>query len=1052
MKKRSFPWLVLLTCPFLLFANPAKDAKDILAQSRVTGGLIVHLGCGNGDLLAELGKDERFLVHGLDQDDARLKTARANIGTQNYGRVSAERWVNPSQLPYSDNLVNLLVIEDAGKLAEEEILRVLRPLGIALRRTDGGWKATTKEWPEDIDEWTHFMHGPDGNAVSTDKRVGPPRHLQWVGDPKFSRAHEQTASFSVAVTTRGRMFYVLDEAPAVDIRVPSQWSLIARDAFNGVILWKRPMGNWLNQFRRFRAGPANLPFRLVAKEDKVFVTMDFEGPVHMLDAATGKTLKVFEGTEKTKQIIYVDGTLTLLRDDEVGQMSKIDDFRRRGEFMKHHCHLMRINVETGKTLWQTDVDELVFPCMAQKDGRIFAQSPERVFALDYKTGKQDWTMDFTSVLPISGGKIRTGEMQWEAPTLVAGDGIVYAADFKKSRAYQAETGKLIWEGSSTNGYNAPADLLLINDLVWMGGKGSRRAIDPKTGKDVKSFKNTGGYMHARCYRNKGTEKFIMMGLMGVQMVDLDNGEIHMNDWVRGTCQFGVMPANGMLYVPPDSCACNMKTKLSGIYALSSSTIQNIAKSSDGPVLEKGPAYGKVDNVPTKPGDWPTYRANAARGGTSETAIPAKIATAWKNKIGGKLSGLTVANGRVYVAAVDRYEIHAINEASGKTDWIFTAGGRIDSPPTLHGGAVYFGSADGWAYALRQTDGALAWRFRGGPTDRRVVVRGRLESAWPVHGNVLVHENSVVVAAGRSSYLDGGIHLYRLDPVTGKTKSETTIFSPDEKGKQPPNGGRDVRGVLNDVLLADGSDVYMRQCKLDFETGSDEGSGIHLFTPIGFLDDTWWHRAYWVFNNEFKSHWSGWWKVGNEVPSGRILSYDDELIYGFGRSAYPGGNTGQWRGGEKYQLFAVSRKQNFPAALPAKPAQDRRGKNPPKKKGKRPKAPPKRKVPNLWETPTPLLATSLAATKGAVYLAGPPNMFEAKGASGEAALQLVDSSAALAAWQGEKGGILYGASTADGKKLVQIDLPSPTVFDGMAAANESLYLALRNGEVVCIKGE
>jgi len=126
MKKYAPPWLALLAFPFLLSANPVKDAKDILIQSKVTGGLIVHLGCGTGDLLAELGKNERFLVHGLDQDNAKLKTARAKIEEQHYGRVSAERWVNSGKLPYSDNLVNLLVIEDAGELAEEEILRVLR--------------------------------------------------------------------------------------------------------------------------------------------------------------------------------------------------------------------------------------------------------------------------------------------------------------------------------------------------------------------------------------------------------------------------------------------------------------------------------------------------------------------------------------------------------------------------------------------------------------------------------------------------------------------------------------------------------------------------------------------------------------------------------------------------------------------------------------------------------------------------------------------------------------------------------------------------------------
>jgi hypothetical protein len=191
-----------------------------------------------------------------------------------------------------------------------------------------------------------------------------------------------------------------------------------------------------------------------------------------------------------------------------------------------------------------------------------------------------------------------------------------------------------------------------------------------------------------------------------------------------------------------------------------------------------------------------------------------------------------------------------------------------------------------------------------------------------------------------------------------------------------------------------------------------------------------------------------------VPSGRILSYDDDLIYGFGRSAYPGGNTGQWRGGEKYQLFAVNRNQSGALSkqpAQAQPAQDRRGQNPPKKKGKR-KSPAKRKVPNLWETNIPLLATSLTATKNAVYTAGPPNMFEAKAASGEGALKLTDSATALAAWQGKKGGILYGASISDGKKLVQMELPAPTVFDGMAAANESIFLALRNGEVVCLRGK
>ena len=46
-------------------------------------------------------------------------------------------------------------------------------------------------------------------------------------------------SVSAVVSAGGRLFYIFDEGPRASIEVPSQWSLIARDAFNGTILWKR---------------------------------------------------------------------------------------------------------------------------------------------------------------------------------------------------------------------------------------------------------------------------------------------------------------------------------------------------------------------------------------------------------------------------------------------------------------------------------------------------------------------------------------------------------------------------------------------------------------------------------------------------------------------------------------------------------------------------------------------------------------------------------------------------------------------------------------------
>lgn len=1021
----------------------AKSPKEILEESDFTGGLVVHLGVGeDASRTAEYLSGDHTRVHGLDKDTANVDKARQQLreGDAEYGNIAIDQ-LTGSALPYADNLVNLLVAESTAIVVQSEIERVLVPDGVAWIQDGGKWTKITKPRPETMDDWKHFLHSPDNNPVSTDAHIGPPDQIQWMATPRFSRAHEQQASFSAAVSEGGRMFYILDDAPRVDIRLPAEWWLIARDAFNGVELWRREMGDWVNQYRRFRSGPASLPFRLVAADGLVFVTMSFTEPVSVLDAATGKTIRQIPGSEKTKQIIYQDGVLTLLVDNDVDRMEDIDAARRRGEFLKHDCKIMKVQVDSGETFWETKVDDLVFPCMALKGGRVFAQTPSRVFALDWESGSESWGADFEAQLPISAGKIKTGEMQWESPSIVVNDRVIMAADFKKVHAYSVEDGTLLWEGASKQEYNAPPDLMLVGQDLWMRGNGARVSLDPVSGEVKTEYKTPKPYMHPRCYRGKVVGDYMLFGEMGVQMVDMKTGDIRENDWIRGTCQYGVMPANGLMYVPPDSCACNMKTKLSGIYAFSSSsTAPAAAEVEPGPRLEYREDVNHM--VWLEGGDWPTYRSSPSRSGIAKTEVSTKLNEAWKVAIGGKLSSPVIANGKVYVAAVDEHTVHALDAKTGESKWSYTAGGRIDSPPTIYKGGVYFGSADGWVYALNEDNGKLAWRYRAAPKERLVMIKGQLESAWPVHGAVLIQNDELIVSAGRSSYLDAGIHLSKLNPVNGELIQETTIWSPDqETGKQhiPGQGEdrRDVRGVLSDILVADGADVYMRHLRLDMKTGSDDTEpGVHLFTPIGMLDDTWWHRAYWVVHDRFTSHWSGWWKVGNQVASGRILSYDEAQIYGFGRDKYPGGNTGQWRGGEKYQLFAYDRgKETKPVEVI-----DR--------KGKKKKAPPAPPLDYRWTSDVPLLATSLVATEDTIFVAGPPDEFSAIG-DGEAALQLEDVEAALRSWRGERGGILYAANAKDGAKLAEIELTAPTVFDGMAAANGRLFLSLQNGEIVSL---
>ena len=128
--------ILLLSLVVLAFrALPAlADAADQARASGVLGGLAVHLGCGDGRLTTALCAGDGYLVHGLDADDNNVDLARSQVQASGLcGQVTVD-WLEGRQLPYVDNLVNLLVMRDAGHgVRDEEIRRVLAPGGVALK-------------------------------------------------------------------------------------------------------------------------------------------------------------------------------------------------------------------------------------------------------------------------------------------------------------------------------------------------------------------------------------------------------------------------------------------------------------------------------------------------------------------------------------------------------------------------------------------------------------------------------------------------------------------------------------------------------------------------------------------------------------------------------------------------------------------------------------------------------------------------------------------------------------------------------------------------------
>jgi len=1066
-------------------AEPAADAlaRRIIDETGVRGGLVVHIDCGDGTLTDALRVNDSYLVHGLSTRPSDVAASRRRMGMSgDYGKVAVAQW-NGRDLPYVDNLVNLLVVPEDRQLPKNEILRVLAPKGVAYLKQGDSWTRVVKPRPDTIDEWTHYLHDASNNAVAQDTVIAPPKHYQWIGSPRWLRHHDHMSGLSAMVSANGRLFYIVDLGPRWSVQMPAQWSLIARDAFSGVILWQRPIRNWYAHLWSLKRGPAEQLRRLLAVGDSVYVTLGKGAPVTALDAATGRAARTYAGTEGAEEMILSDGLLFVLVNPELDayralERDSVDSIRRASRtwnWDEKPRRVLAFDAASGRLQWSRET--CVAPITLTSNGRdLFFHDGDKVVCLRACTGQDVWTSE-----PI---------VRWKpmhvlfGPTLVVYEDVVLFAGGENMdpirggkdtmTALSAETGAVLWTASHPDsGYASAEDLFVIDGLAWCGATTNTRSSGIFTGRDL----HTGEVRiefppddwqphmsHHRCHRAKATANYILTSRTGIEFVDFRKKHWTAHHWVRGSCNYGILPCNGLIYAPPHSCACYPVAKLNSLNALAPERTSeqpkvDAADSSESSRLQEGSAYADARRPASvggwQPSDWPTYRHDPARSGTTSAAVSVKLKRSWQSRIGGTLSSLVMADGRVFVADIDRHTVHALDAATGKGLWHYTAGGRVDSPPTVWQGRVLFGSADGFVYCLQAVDGALVWRFRAAPADRRLTAYGQVESVWPVHGSVLVREGVVTCVAGRAMWLDGGLHLLRIGADTGRKLSETVLD--DTFPGTADNLQKDLRWpnlptALPDVLSCDGRYLYMRTQYFYLDGKRPEvftprryteqrGDTAHLFSPTGFLDGAWWHRSYWMWGRSIIGAAGGWYLAGYQAPYGRILSFDDTSVYGYGRVPLRISGTPN-----SYHLFACSKTPELINPNPGRP---------PRKQGTSVygKVIPTR-LTYHWSEGVPFLVRALVVAGDTFFAAGPPEMVaepEVYGHYGEDEVQAAMREH-VAAFEGQKGGVLMAVSKADGKMRAAYRLGAAPVFDGMAAAAGRLFLATLDGTVLCLGPE
>ena len=804
------PFLLLLGLHFLTGQLSAADdppsAQAILSKTGVQGGLCVVVGESGFPIAEQLVRRSSFLVHLLVSDPAKAESARAKAQASGFaGQLTVE--FGPSgSLPHADDLVNALVVCAPETLSEDKLRRVLAPRGIAWIERGGAWSVLLEPWPAGFDEWSHWRHGADGNMVSHDHALTLPTGLRWVAGPAQDAGGKKWYHDHVLVSAGGRNFYVFES------------EIVARDAFNGLLLWRRPLqahtfretGGPVPEFLRSQVREAVRvsKVRPAAVGERLYVAA--EGGLSALHAATGATLAEFGAVSDPREVLVENGVLVL------SEQNRLRAWR----------------LSSPSLLWETagGAERIV-----AGDGRLFSLANDLLVCRDLESGQERWRVQDPDFVPATTCTYHQGRIALELSSWrddPEGCGIL---------VYDTENGQLLWRKQFRPGMThwREARSFFAQDLLWLQTEPSRIVgFDLSRGEIQKVWRTRG--LH--CATPIATERYFIAP--ECEFTDWQDGSQLQARMFKSACRLPFIPANGLLYSFPVQCECY--PMLRGYMGLTATDLPKVgvpplAQWRDNP----GPTPAPVQ-LPDPAQEWPIYRHDIFRSGTTPMQLigpctnrlwsaavtaPPKSALAgeWKENpfVRGIITPPVIAAGRVVVALPDEHRVVGLDATNGQSQWSFIAGGRIDTPPTLHGNRCLFGSHDGSVYCLETATGSLLWRFVAAPKPTRITAYGQLESTWPVPGSVLVDDDVAYFPAGRHPRADGGVWVYALriqtaDVLWQKAVQELPLESwygallPGQAQQNRQKVGLDFEPV--DLLVKDGETVSMSRWQFHPLTG------------------------------------------------------------------------------------------------------------------------------------------------------------------------------------------------------------------------------------------
>jgi outer membrane protein assembly factor BamB len=668
-------------------------------------------------------------------------------------------------------------------------MRVVSPGGIAYLATAGGYSRIVRQRPPGMADWPTRTNETQGDHISPDSALRAPLELRWVDGPAIG-----LYGVNAVLSSADGRYFACTPWDAINIgSVKQDVILVARNAFNGLPLWRRAVGAAAIRVDDNRG--------VCAVAGRVFVMgPDRQPEVIGFDAATGEQV-----------CTIAMGDTKLIGWGPAGDAIVMAVRPRKAT--THSVGLLCADARTGATRWKRD--EGSWPFLIASDS-VYTVG-EKITALDARSGAVRWQ---AATPPLGESSLvfpaRVSLCYVEGQTLVV-------ATKTHLAAYATTDGAMRWSLAVPSPDGKEAAVYRPGPYPWKGAVAlGAKLYDLLTGRESGAAPAPFG---SRCMPRVVSANYTIGIAQGRDLGLLDDPDpknILRFSGMDSICEVGLMVANGMMYAGPSFCNC-VHGKIEGFPAFGSAGV----RVTDAEIVAPRPVVpGKGGQRPfdtaAEPAAWPVYRGDVQRRAASSAPLPRRlevlwsqklsampdgvIAQTWRSRVSFGLTAPTVAGGRVFVADAEAHRVLALSAVDGKTLWTFRAGGRIDTPPTIHQGRCIFGSHDGWVYCLRADDGTEVWRTRAAPAEQYVVAFGQVESAWPVPGSVAVKDGLVLLSAGRGHGVDGGLPFLALRLSDGSTAWVRN------------------RGYIGDVPIGDGSDLFIGGIKVADEDLPRDRSG------------------------------------------------------------------------------------------------------------------------------------------------------------------------------------------------------------------------------------